>query len=152
MVRAKRVRNNHFLAAASALPRGAKIQTSNRFAKAVRVEMGYFYYGCCGTKRWDGPWFNDGKGVKNRYLGLKFKIKGKFHFGWARLTVETTQANFTAILTGYAYETIPGKPIIAGQTKGPDDTTVAPTSLGHLAAGASTIPAWRVKQTQSTTH
>ncbi|HSZ03356.1 MAG TPA: hypothetical protein VK788_27930 [Terriglobales bacterium] len=152
MVRAKRVRNNHFLAAASALPRGAEIQTRNRFAKAVRVEMGYFYYGCCGTKRWDGPWFNDGKGVKNRYLGLKFKIKGKFHFGWARLTVETTQANFTAILTGYAYETIPGKPIIAGKTKGPDDTTVAPTSLGHLAAGASAIPAWRVKRTQSTTH
>lgn len=149
MVREKGV---HVPAVAAALSRGAKIQSRNGFAKAFFVEMGYFYYGCCGTKRWYGPWMNDGKGVKNRYLGLKFKIKGRFHFGWARLTVETTQTNFTAILTGYAYETIPGKPIIAGKTKGPDDITVAPTSLGHLAAGASAIPSWRIKQTTATTH
>jgi hypothetical protein len=40
-------------------------------------------------------------------------------------------------LTGYAYETIPNKPIIAGKTKGPDVFTVQPGSLGHLARGAS---------------
>ena len=62
---------------------------------------------------------------------------------WARLTVKTTQHNFTAILTGYAYETIPGKGIVAGKTKGPDVTTVSPATLGHLAAGASAISAWR---------
>jgi hypothetical protein len=86
---------------------------------------------------------NGGKGVKNRYLGLKFKIKGRFHFGWARLAVKTTHKPFTAILTGYAYETVPGKGIIAGKTKGPDVTTADPASLGHLAAGASAIPDWR---------
>jgi hypothetical protein len=46
-------------------------------------------------------------------------------------------------LTGYAYETISGKGIIAGKTKGPDVTTVLPATLGHLAAGASAIPALR---------
>jgi len=47
------------------------------------------------------------------------------------------------MLTGYAYETIANKAIIAGRTKGPDVTAAQPTSLGHLAAGASAIPAWR---------
>jgi len=61
----------------------------------------------------------------------------------ARMTVKTAHNDFTAILTGYAYETIPGKGIVTGKTKGPDVTTVAPASLGHLAAGASGIPAWR---------
>jgi uncharacterized repeat protein (TIGR03803 family) len=91
--------------------------------------------------------------------GLKFKIKGRFHFGWARLTVTTTKNEFTetrllftATLTGYAYETIPGKGIVAGKAKGPDVITVDPASLGHLAAVASALPAWRVRQTAATTH
>jgi len=149
MVREKGV---HAPAVAAALARGAKIQTRDRFAKALFGEMGYFYSGPFGTTRWYGPWFNDGKGVKNRYLGLKFKIKGRFHFGWARITVTTTKNSFTAIVTGYAYETIPGKAIIAGQTNGPDVPTVSPASLGHLAAGASAIPAWRLKHTAATIH
>jgi hypothetical protein len=88
-----------------------------------------------------GPWVN----VNNRYLGLKFKIKGQTHYGWARLSVQAKPGTFflQATLTGYAYETIANKPIIAGKTKGPDVVTLQPVSLGHLAAGASAIPAWR---------
>ena len=74
-----------------------------------------------GRIRFGGPWANDGNGVKNRYLGLKFAIKGKTHYGWARLNVSMTgplQVNITATLTGYAYETIPNKPIITGKTHG----------------------------------
>jgi hypothetical protein len=60
-----------------------------------------------------GSWLN----VSNRYLGLKFKIGGKFHYGWARLSVVVDQrAHITATLTGYAYETIPNKPVVAGKT------------------------------------
>lgn len=93
-----------------------------------------------------GAWENDGKGVKNRYLGFKFMIKGKVHYGWARVTVEPKSAH--GILTGYAYETIPNKAIITGKTKGPDDSPVEksaatltapagkPTSLGLLALGS----------------
>jgi hypothetical protein len=131
-----------------ALHGGARIQDGDRFGgKNKPVKMGEVVYPLSSNSRykthWSGPWVNAGKGVKNRYLGLKFKIKGRFHFGWARLTVVTTQRSFTPTLTGYAYETIPGKGIVAGKTKGPDVTTVDPTSLGHLAAGASAIPAWR---------
>jgi len=34
-----------------------------------------------------GPWATDGKGVKTRYLGLRFILHGKLHFGWARVTI-----------------------------------------------------------------
>ena len=86
-----------------------------------------------------GRWLN----VSNRYLGLKFQIKGKTHYGWARLSVTDRSPHITATLTGYAYETIANKPIIAGRTKGPDVITLEPASLGHLARGASAISTWR---------
>jgi hypothetical protein len=82
-----------------------------------------------------GQWANDGKGVRNRYLGLEFLIDGKIHYGWARMSVYTHRGyNMSAILTGYAYETISNKPIIAGKTHGRDDAT-----LGRLAQGASGV-------------
>jgi len=79
-----------------------------------------------------GPW---SKAV-DRYLGLKFSINGTTHFGWARLNVSCPGSDVVGTLTGYAYETIPNKPIIAGETKGPDVVAVQPASLGQLAAGA----------------
>jgi hypothetical protein len=86
---------------------------------------------------------------------LKFTIKGKTHFGWARLNLTFTSKHLIdAVLTGYAYETIPGKAIVAGQTKGPDDSSIAPTAslavparepatLGKLALGAPALSIWR---------
>lgn len=74
-------------------------------------------------------------GVKNRFLGLQFTIKGRKHFGWARLSV--SRAPYTVMLTGYAYETIPNKPIIAGKTKGSDEID---NSVEHLNPGALTVP------------
>jgi hypothetical protein len=55
---------------------------------------------------------------------------------------------------GYAYETIPNKPIIAGATHGPDydaqpasesieTHTPAPATLGMLALGAPGLSIWR---------
>jgi hypothetical protein len=84
-----------------------------------------------------GRWDN----VSSRYLGMKFTINGKVHYGWARLSVTNLKGKFriTATLTGYAYETIPDKPIIAGKTEeldvisvSPDDTGI---TLGKLALG-----------------
>jgi len=123
---------------AAALPAGAKIQKANRFGgKNVRVGMGMVDFKTVTSTKsyWGGPWVDGGKGVKNRYLGLKFEINGKFHFGWARLTVATQKRNFTATLSGYAYETIAGKAILAGKTKGPDVVAVEPATLGRLALG-----------------
>lgn len=85
-----------------------------------------------------GYWGN----VKNRYLGLAFPINGKMHYGWARLSVSVARnpIRARAVLTGYAYETIPNKAIISGMTEGPDVVTVRPdnvqpVSLGRLALG-----------------
>lgn len=81
-----------------------------------------------------GYWCN----VTNRYLGLQFKIRGQTHYGWARLDVKvdrTTLVPTVATLTGYAYETVPNKPIIAGKTKGADLDPAQPATLGSLAIG-----------------
>ncbi len=79
-----------------------------------------------------GSWGN----VKNRYLGVIFMLRGKAHYGWARFTVQLSRKPFkaTAIVTGFAYETIPGKRIIAGRTTG-TGVDVEPATLGGLALG-----------------
>lgn len=99
-----------------------------------------------------GPW----KKAHSRYLGLKFWVKGKIRFGWARLNVNCMYPKaIKATLTGCAYQTIPNKPIIAGKTKGPDEVSVeganatltaptpAPATLGMLAMGSPGLSLWR---------
>ncbi len=88
-----------------------------------------------------GSWDN----VRRGYLGLKFHIHGKVHYGWARLNVKLWINWLAAELLGYAYETIPGKSIITGKTKGPDVITLEPATLGALAAGANGLHTWRQK-------
>ena len=87
-----------------------------------------------------GKWNN----VKNRYLGVRFQIDGKTHYGWARFSVEVQKPRYviTATLTGYAYETTQKKEIRAGQIHDAD-ANLAPASLGRLARGAQTAPAMR---------
>jgi hypothetical protein len=131
--------NQHY---ASALKAGVSIGPKGKFASGPRIMAQV--YSDTGAHRntagqCSGPWGN----VADRYLGLKFLIEGKVHFGWARLSVNCSGfVNVDATLTGYAYETIPKKAIIAGKTKGPDVAAVQGQGLGHLAAGAS---AWRAK-------
>jgi hypothetical protein len=92
-----------------------------------------------------GPWVTPNSG----YLGLKFFIGGQIHYGWARFR---KQKPIIWVLTGYAYETIPNKAIVAGATKGPDDVEptasitrrpTEPATLGLLALGAPGLPIWR---------
>jgi len=109
------------------------------------------------TSGWAGPWANNGAGVKRNYVGLKFIINSEVHFGWARISfVVDGKGKFHGLLTGYAYETVPNQGLKAGQTKGAGENikfmppaTIHPTikapTLGHLAAGAQAIAAWRAK-------
>ena len=118
----------------SALPAGVPIGAANiSFGNmAVRKPNG-----CNHTTAFTGPWANGGKGVKNRNLGLKFYFKKQAHYGWLRFNVVVHRQHYPAFqvtLTGYAYETIPNKPIIAGREHGKDDAT-----LGRLAQGASGV-------------
>ena len=130
---------------AAALPKGKSVGPKGSFRQdypngEIMVETGVVsgHY---------GSWLN-----VTRYLGVKFVIKGKTHYGWARLAVSAQRFVVTATLTGYAYETIPGKAIIAGATKGPDDAeptaalsshTPEPVTLGALALGAPGLSIWR---------
>ncbi len=125
---------------ALALKAGSKIGSSLNFGNSFRTHTMAEKRITTGTMETQtfGYWFN----VSRRYVGLEFRINGKIHFGWLRLSTQTSD-DYSATLTGYAYETIPNKPIIAGKTKGPDVVTVQPASLGHLAHGAASISAWR---------
>jgi len=134
---------------AGALPKGTQIGPKGRFQKDYPA--GEFMYGLNIDSYRYGAWRN-----VTRYLGLKFLIKGKIHFGWARVKVSRNDLPpyVRAVVTGYAYETIPGKAIIAGATKGPDDDaqpvpathtspTPEPATLGMLALGAPGLSIWR---------
>jgi hypothetical protein len=96
--------------------------------------------------------------VKNRYLGIEFMIKGKIHYGWARLSVSVDNdgLDIEGTLTGFAYETIPNKPIITGKTEGPEEGSndganpatlneplLQPASLGLLSMGSPALSVWR---------
>jgi hypothetical protein len=141
---------------ASALRAGVKIGSKRTF-NSGRGSMGGVDFISGDGPQYYGPWANSGKPVDNHYLGLEFVINGKIHFGWARLNVRiyrNPEATVSAVLTGYAYETIPGKPIVAGVTKEPDDAPIVslntPTpkvaTLGILALGAPPLSIWRRDQ------
>jgi hypothetical protein len=121
---------------AEALKRGARVGSSVGFFDGG-AEMLFFNDFCGRTICYEsGQWAN----VRSRYLGLRFTISGQTHYGWARLNVFTQLApGITAIVTGYAYETVPNKAIITGKTKGPDVITMPADpeagTLGHLARG-----------------
>ena len=114
---------------AAALPAGAQIGPGVSFQGAATC-MAAGYSGLN-----DGPWVD----AKDRYLGFAFVIGGQIHYGWARLTVNQFYCRgCQARLEGYAYETVPGKAIRAGdEGKGADEASVAPGSLGMLALGAA---------------
>jgi hypothetical protein len=125
---------------AAALKAGANIGHTKQFNFASGVQMegahGHWHY------------------AQARYLGVEIKINGMTHFGWAQFK---NSSNVGAILTGYAYETIAGKSIKAGQKKeaaddptnensGPDASltssipdTLHPATLGMLALGAQGV-------------
>ena len=97
-----------------------------------------------------GPFAN----VTNRYLGVKFLINGQTHFGWARINGKLIGTGAIGmIVTGYAYETIPNKPVQVGHLHPSKVSAVNPTDrlapsqppagLGLLARGADGLAIWR---------
>ena len=136
---------------ASALLRRTKIGPSAHFSsRAVTVErsLASSHF----SRRTYGKW---GGNPTNRFLGVKFLIDGATHFGWVRLTVVSTQWPISATITGYAYETIPNKPIPAGvsgasSTETNTEERVQSSGrayLGMLALGADGLALWRRNET-----
>jgi hypothetical protein len=135
---------------ASALQPGSVVGPYQYFPGQVMAEV--THTGGGGTY-FAGSWLN----VKNRYLGLRFKIDGKTHYGWARLNVQASASSIVGTLTGYAYETVPNKSIRTGQTKvGSDEASTAEPSplvpessaLGLLAVGFRGLSIWRRRATE----
>jgi hypothetical protein len=105
-------------------------------------------YGIYNYGSWGTPGVAD-------YLGIRFQINGETHYGWARMYVRFGFFSYIdALLTGYAYEAQPNKPIHAGDmgTGEADSAATRETSsletrssatLGALALGAMAIPGWR---------
>jgi hypothetical protein len=92
-----------------ALGSGSKISSSSPFYSAEGLML---HYSTCTPQYNSGAW----KNVANHYLGIRFLINGHAHFGWARLSVSETQLGPKTTLTGYAYESVAGASITAGQT------------------------------------
>jgi hypothetical protein len=82
---------------AYALAPGAGISRKGPFSGIVMAS-----YNC-------GEVYGQWTDVTNRHLGLRFKINGKTHYGWARFNVRVQIPRIYPTLTGYAYETIPNK-------------------------------------------
>jgi len=138
---------------ASPLPAGVKVGARGTFTPGS-LSLAYAHKeGASSTCA--GKWNN----VQRRYLGLKFIIEGKIHFGWARLNVSCTGYKIHALLTGYAYETIPSKAIVTGQTKGQDERvgtagagvsmSAGPATLSSLAGGSTALSVWRRKDLEN---
>jgi hypothetical protein len=141
---------------AYALSSGATIGPQQKFQQASSVIMAELANNRYIHFHSRGRWLN----VTNRYLGIRFQVSGQFHYAWARLNVRSSFPSFPfaycqifATLTGYAYETVPNTPIIAGKTHSADAKQPAPASLktntpeaatlGVLAIGAPGLSIWR---------
>lgn len=136
---------------ASALTAGVKVGAGAPFASNNNI-MGFESKFSGGPTSYGGPWAPDGQVVKNRFLGFKFLINGEVHFGWARMTVQIRRPEIKklkAVLTGYAYETVPNRPILTGKTSTAAEvaSTTLPganaLTLGVLAQGAMGLSIWR---------
>jgi len=143
---------------AYALRSGMRITKAERHFTPDRATMLWSNFFLTTTFR-GGSWLGySNRGVSNRYLGLKFKIDGKVHYGWAQLSVQAYQQQITATLTGYAYETVPNKAIKAGAEQGTDESIEQPSpaaltkpaqkpaTLGMLALGSRALSTWRRKE------
>lgn len=83
---------------------------------------------------------NDWRNLKDRYLGVRFLINGEVHYGWIGFR-EVRVFPIAAKLYGWAYETVPDMPILAGDTgtTASLDNSIHPTSLEILASGHTAI-------------
>jgi len=119
---------------ASALFPNVRVSNNRHFSAGARYMAGFVP----GTgNSCSGPWAN----VHKRYLGLKFEIKGKTHFGWARLKVSCLYGSESihGTLTGYAYEAIPGKSIVTGKEHGSDELAASSQTNRSVPSDISSV-------------
>ena len=102
---------------AFALTAGSEIGPGSIFGGPEMESLTWGWWGSGGQCTYKSETSGDWLGVEGRYLGVRFAANGEIHYGWAQLNVTFKPLNpITATLSGYAYETIAGKSIMAGQT------------------------------------
>lgn len=93
-----------------------------------------------------GPFANTGE----HFLGLKFNVNGETHYGWALLRAGAgavgNHPTIRATLLGYAYDSVAGQPVTAGQGIGQGVRSEAIPQSGSLGMLALGWPAWRRKE------
>ncbi len=127
---------------ADALNKKAKITAGHTFRASTLMESFFGYL---------GVWPN----VADRFLGVRFLINGEVHYGLIGFRkVNDAHHTFGAYLGGWAYETSPDTPIVAGDrgTAGALTGSIHPTSLEILAAGHSGIDIRRQRTTPTGGH
>jgi hypothetical protein len=135
---------------ASALSSGVTVGPGQVFQSNRSLDMANdLCESFCSTS---GNWAN----AQDKYLGLRFVIQGKVHYGWVRMNVNAKSLFTTTFITGIAFETTPNQAIITGQTQEADvlePRTFQPAklsnpshhaaTLGVLAQGARGMDLWR---------
>src|SRR6218665_1517933 len=71
-------------------------------------------------------------GVSDQYLGLRFVVGLNTYYGWARFSFSNNSNTY--VFKDYAYNSVPGQQILAGQTCGSITSPVI-SSSGNLCAG-----------------
>jgi hypothetical protein len=144
---------SYYPGSAAVVPPKAKINRNLQWSRCAGVYASpscQMQYVIGSHSTYFGRW-NEASG----YLGLAFRINGRVHYGWARMSVSYDYITNTLLtsLGGFAYERLAGKPIIAGDKKSPpendpqaayrDDSATQNPTLGMLAAGATGLGVWR---------
>jgi hypothetical protein len=100
---------------AIALSQGESVDSSQNFV-ASTARMAELDWGYCG-RGYFGQWRN----LPNHYLGVAFRLPGSpdVNYGWAKVSeVASLDQNghlqSSVILQSFAYETVPGRMILAG--------------------------------------
>ncbi len=147
----------------AALRRGLQVGPSAHFSsKSVTIERTFEStsneFSKCPNRHLFGNWAGSNP---DRFVGVKFLIHGTTHYGWVRLSLNTTSQNnctITTAVTAYAYETVANKKITIGSSTSSDEeqprksAALSETpSLGMLALGAEGMPLWRREETLSST-
>jgi hypothetical protein len=119
---------------ALAMPKGARIGSGLAFGSAglMAQRTVYFYSRYPHSRYYFGSWVR----VADGFLGLQFQFDGSAHYGWA----EFDMINLT--LEGYAYDTVAGQSLYAGQTTSAPE----PGTLGVLALGSLGLGFWHRKK------
>jgi len=127
---------------ALALPKNTRIGPGQRFRAFALMETPFY----------GGYWH-----VNSRCLGVRFLINGEVHYGWIGFR-EVRPIPVAVRLYGWAYESVPDKEILAGDTgsgtgtSAPLDSSASPTSLEILAAGQAAIDQRRKRNTPAGGH